>query len=399
MPRNRKKTGQQKPFAAGITTNSSAANTGLSSIASSATTTPPPAVSVTQPSTVTPTGASSPARNPAKSSMAHETRTPTIGETPTMAKSPKKNSRRQRPVTKKSPAKPTVKPVDELEVDHNSEKTDGGSNEVKVLYDADSSAEKKSDSDDTVAEDRIVDNVITNVNVDVEQVEDKPVEKSNGAAVPEKKSNPFAHLARTNSPMRRVVKAKQPPTPVDPAKSLTPVTVTLKEPIERNGHYSNLKSPSQAREKGEEEKQLSRQLRLNQTTKNQKEHKKAFIEEKRKHSVHKEQPVAGLADKSDPPPPTALKIPAIMSVEPQYPEHKRAATSAQEDEVTKRYKQGEELSDRSVDASFPDEDVEGVSIPCDEDNKGSNLWKLTGLLAAATVIVVGVIIANKRRTK
>ena len=392
MPKNRKKAGQSKPSAAVITTNSSVAHVGVQSIAPSAAATHPPVVSSSAQST-TSAGASSPKRNPNKSSIAHETRTPTTGETPAILKSPKKNSRRQRPAMKKSPVKLTVKPVGGLEADINASAEKGS--EVN----AGASVERISDGDENVTEEIILDNLVENVNaVDINRVEAKPGEVLDGATLLEKKGNPFAHLARTNSPMRRVVKAKQPPTPVDSAKSLTPVTVTQKELIEKNGHYSNLKSPSQAREKEEEEKILSRQHRLDQTTKNQKEHKKAFIEEKRRHSVPKDQTVVELSDKTEPPL-AAFDIPAIMSVMPQYPEHKRAANSAQEDEVSKRYKQGEERTDRSVVASFPDEDVEGISSPSDEGNKGSSVWTLTGLLAVATIIVVGVIIANKRRTK
>jgi hypothetical protein len=216
-----------------------------------------------------------------------------------------------------------------------------------------------------------------------------------GKQEPAQNANPFAHL----SPNRRVVKAKQPPPPINLAEPGTPAPEPEPEPgrVTKNGGYSNLKSPSQAREKEEEEKKLSRQHRLKQTTKQQKVHKKALIEEKRKSLV--ETPTA-----SSNKPVVAMAVPASMSVEPQYPEHKRAASSVQDDEMPKRFKQGEvqpgmERTGRSIPACFPDEDVENVSSPDDEDNNGSSIWKMTGLLAAAAVIAVAVVVATRRKGK
>jgi hypothetical protein len=122
-----------------------------------------------------------------------------------------------------------------------------------------------------------------------------------------------------------------------------------------------------------------------------------LIDEKRKNLV--ETPAV-----SSDTPVVAMTVPASMSVEPQYPEHKRAASSVQDDEMPKRFKQGEaqqgvERTARSIPASFPDEDVENVSRPDDEDENGSSIWKMTGLLAAAAVIAMVVVVATRRKGK
>ena len=418
MPRNKKKTGPTTP-------NGSTAKTAPSSIATvTATTVTPPS---SQPSPVSRAASETPTLNP--NATPDATVKPT-GETSAPPKSPKKNNSRRRGDKKKKPTSTapnahnaTASVTTDVAVQPNgvfdsTEALDGVAGDVNVepngVFDSTEAfegvivVEKSQDCIDHVDETPIMVSAPTSfdenhgmVSAPTEQValpKEKIADENTTSTVssaddqqPAQKTNPFAR----KSPNRRVVKAKQPPPPVDLAEPLTPTPEP--ERVAKNGGYSNLKSPSQAREKEEEEKELSRQHRLTQTTKQQKVHKKALIDEKRKNLVETS------AVSSDTPV-VAMAVPASMSVEPQYPEHKRAASSVQDDEMPKRFKQGEaqqgvERTARSIPASFPDEDVENVSRPDDEDDNGSSIWKMTGLLAAAAVIAMVVVVATRRKGK
>ena len=396
MPRNKKKTGPMTP-------DGSTAKTATSSVTAGATTQPSPATKTT--ATATTPKASADAIPTATTSA------PT-GESSALPNSPEKNSSRRRGPTKKKPTSTATAPdaqnapasvttdvslepngvfdsteaLDGVIVVENSQELIGDVDEAPVMV----SAPTSFDETPVVMVSATTDQLALSEETIASEKTASAV-SSAGKQELAQNANPFAHL----SPNRRVVKAKQPPPPIYLAEPVTPAP----EPgrVTKNGGYSNLKSPSQAREKEEEEKKLSRQHRLQQTTKQQKVHKKALIEEKRKSLV--ETPTA-FSNKAV----VAMAVPASMSVEPQYPEHKRAASSVQDDEMPKRFKHGEvqqgmERTGRSIPASFPDEDVENVSSHDDEDKNGSSIWKMTGLLAAAAAIAVAVVVATRRKGK
>lgn len=359
-----------------------------------------------------------PTKLKSKISTASTATDPTTGEGGQKSPARKKNYRRGKRTNKNNPTKAVTTLVDAI--DHPEESnisidnkeasedalTDATESE-NVIIDVEPEVEPNvvAESVSTALQQPVVDDFLeiptkfSDGEVETRE-EDKPDEERNlekdtptdmAAKKPPQNRNPFTHLSKVSSPNRRRVKAKQPPPPLNLVKVETP------EVHPKNyGYYSNLKSPSQAREKEEEDKKQSRHHRLEKTDKNRKEHKKALIDEKRKHPVPKELPI----DTSVPIKTMTLEVPACMSVEPQFPELKRSSSAVQGYETPKRHKQEEEdRKERSAMPSFPDEDVEAISIPDNEGNKPSSIWAMTGLLAAAAVVAIAMVVASKRKHK